>query len=431
MSAILALGLWLGQAPPGRADMAQAFMQPDPDLVGARDLDFILGQAIFEKLWVSAPASTKASDGLGPLFNARACRSCHVANGRAHAPDGPDDRRPGYVLRLLTPDGQGDPVYGQQIQDRAIAGHAAEARLTLTYADTPVTLSDGTIIPLRQPQVGLADLSRGPIADRTRLTARVAPQMIGLGLLALIPADALIAAADPDDLDGDGISGRVHWVDTPAGSMPGRFGHKAHLPSIRAQTVQAFAEDMGLSTPDRPAGWGDCTAAQTDCRAAPDGNSAIHDGVEVSETTLAVTSFYAASLAVPDRRDPENPKVTRGETLFHSAGCASCHTPTQPTENGRVIQPYTDLLLHDLGPDLADPLLTGQAAGAEWRTAPLWGIGLTKTVTGRQSFLHDGRARTLLEAILWHGGEARSAREAVTRMTDPDRDALITFLESL
>lgn len=408
-----------------------AFTHPRAEIGLEQRMDFILGRALFEKLWVSAPASTKASDGLGPQFNARACRSCHIGNGRGHPPDGPDDRRPGFVMRLAGPGATPDPVYGHQLQDRAVPGLAAEGRVLIHYKARPVDLADGSRVMLRTPTYGIGDLAHGPLAAQTDLLPRVAQQMIGLGLLAAIPEANLVARADPDDADRDGISGRLNWQDTPDGRKAGRFGHKAGMPSIHAQSVQAFADDMGLSTPDRPAGWGDCTANQTDCRALPDGNSAIHGDVEVSADALSATVFYAASLAVPNPRSPADPVVQAGKAVFHAAGCASCHQPTHRLDDGRVIAPFTDLLVHDLGPGLADPVGSDGVGHAEWRTAPLWGVGLTKTVTGRQSFLHDGRARTLLEAILWHGGEAQPARDAVTRLTKADRDALITFLESL
>lgn len=417
----------------GPASPAQAgpFDQPRAGLSVSDQLDFAIGRALFDKLWVSAPASTKASDGLGPLFNARACRSCHIGNGRGHPPEGPDDRRPGFVMRLFHPDGGGDPTYGRQVQDRAVGGLRSEGHARVTYLDQVVMLNGGQVATLRKPVFALADPGHGPLDPLTRASGRAAQQLIGLGLLARIPDAALAAAADPDDSDGDGVSGRVHWVQDAGGVRAGRFGYKAAHPSLRSQVVQAFFDDMGLSTPDLSAGYGACTSAQGACRAAPDGNSAIHGGVEVGEDALAATVFYTANLSVPPRRAVTDAAVIAGEAAFHAAGCASCHTPAQVTADGTVFHPYTDLLLHDLGPDLADPFSTGGAGAAEWRTAPLWGIGLTKTVTGRQSYLHDGRARTLLEAILWHAGEAAPARDHVIDMTPTERDALITFLESL
>jgi CxxC motif-containing protein (DUF1111 family) len=222
----------------------------------------------------------------------------------------------------------------------------------------------------------------------------------------------------------------------------GRFGWKAGQPTIREQSASAFSGDIGISTSALPEGWGECTEAQVACRAAPDGRSSGADGSrgpEADDTVLDLVTFYSRNLAVPARRDPGDPEVLRGKQVFHEAGCAACHRPKfvtarledQPEQSFQLIWPYTDLLLHDMGPGLADGRPEARATGTEWRTAPLWGIGLTETVTGKASFLHDGRARTLLEAILWHGGEAVSARDAVAGLPKADRDALIRFVESL
>jgi CxxC motif-containing protein (DUF1111 family) len=263
--------------------------------------------------------------------------------------------------------------------------------------------------------------------------------MIGLGLLEAIPAAEIMARADPEDADGDGISGRPNIVISDEHRVPmlGRFGLKAGKPSIREQSAAAFSGDMGLATVLHPEGWGECTAAQTGSRAAPDGSGPA--GPEVGAEALDLVTFYARNLGVPARRDVGDPQVLRGKQMFYAAGCPACHTPKdvtarltdQPALSFQLIWPYTDLLLHDMGPGLADNRPEARATGSEWRTAPLWGIGLTEQVAGRARFLHDGRARTLLEAVLWHGGEAEAAREAVAGLAQPDREALIRFLESL
>jgi CxxC motif-containing protein (DUF1111 family) len=260
--------------------------------------------------------------------------------------------------------------------------------------------------------------------------------MIGLGLLEAVPAEDILAGADPEDTDGDGISGRANrvWSDEFRREMLGRFGYKAGQPTIRAQAAAAFAGDLGISTPLHPAGWGDCTAAEVDCRAAPDGGAP-----EADTEVLDLVTFYSRNLAVPARRDVDDPEVLAGKRVFHDAGCAACHRPKfvthrledRPEQSFQLIWPYTDMLLHDMGEGLADHRPEEQASGTEWRTAPLWGIGMTETVSGHTLFLHDGRARSLLEAILWHGGEAQPARDTVVSMPKSDRDALIRFLESL
>jgi CxxC motif-containing protein (DUF1111 family) len=266
--------------------------------------------------------------------------------------------------------------------------------------------------------------------------------MIGLGLLEAIPAADILALADPDDSDGDGISGRPNIVWSPEFDIPmlGRFGLKAGAATVREQSAGAFAGDMGLSNPLHPDPWGDCTAVQADCRIAPHGQEpGARDGLEVDASSLDLVTFYSRNLGVPARRKVDDPEVLRGKEIFYQSGCTGCHQPKfvthrlggQPEQSFQLIWPYSDMLLHDMGEGLADNRPEARATGREWRTAPLWGIGLTQAVSGHTRFLHDGRARSLLEAILWHGGEAEQAREAVIALPKPDRDALISFLESL
>jgi CxxC motif-containing protein (DUF1111 family) len=259
-------------------------------------------------------------------------------------------------------------------------------------------------------------------------------------LLDAIHAEDILKIADPDDADGDGISGRpnITWSAEYQRPMLGRFGLKAGAPTLRQQSAAAFAADIGISTPLFEAGHGDCTAAQVDCINSPHGDGDVRV-FEVDEIGLDLVTFYSANLAVPARRNVDDPEVLRGKVVFHTTGCASCHTPSfvthrlkdQPAQSFQLIWPYTDMLLHDMGPDLADNRPEGRATGQEWRTPPLWGIGLTGQVSGHTQFLHDGRARNILEAILWHGGEAQSARDTVVSMPPADRAALIRFIESL
>ncbi len=314
--------------------------------------------------------------------------------------------------------------------------------MQVSYADVPVILADGAVVTLRAPDYAVADAAYGPMRDDVQLSPRIAPQMIGLGLLEAIPAADLLAQVDETDRDGDGISGRASVVPSAELARPalGRFGLKAGAATVRDQTAAAFSGDMGLSTPLHPDPWGDCSAAQDACRTAPDGAEPdSRDGLEVDQQSLDLVTFYARNLAVPERRDVDAPQVLRGKELFYSLNCTGCHTPKhvtarladQPEQSFQLIWPYTDLLLHDMGAGLADNRPEGRATGREWKTPPLWGIGLTAQVSGHSEFLHDGRARTLLEAILWHGGEAEAARDAVVALPKPDRDALIAFLESL
>lgn len=435
-------------------DDADAFSQPSANLSFEQELDFKVGNGLFRKVWVSAPSSTLASDGLGPLYNARSCQRCHIKDGRGHPPNGPDDNSISMFLRVSIPgtpqDGpEGiadylatlpDPTYGGQMQDFALPGHAAEYRLDITYQDIPVPMSDGETAHLRSPTYTAADLGYGPLHPDAMLSPRVAPQMIGLGLLEAVPTEDILAGADPDDLDQDGISGRANIVWSAEYDQPmlGRFGHKAGMPTIVDQSAAAFAGDIGISNPLYPAPYGDCTQRQTTCRSAPHGDG-DERGFEIDRQGLDLVAFYSRNLGVPARRDVDAPQVLHGKEIFHSSGCAACHTPSfvthrladRPEQSFQLIWPYTDLLLHDMGAGLADNRPEARATGREWRTAPLWGVGLTQRVSGHTQFLHDGRARSLLEAILWHGGEAQAARDTVVSMPKPDRDALIRFLESL
>ncbi len=433
---------------------ADAFSFPSANLSGADLARFDQGNALFGKTWIAAPSALGVSDGLGPLYNARACQDCHLRDGRGHPPEGPEDDRIAMVLRLSVPGGpvpmdiaewlptQGDPVYGGQLQDLAAPGHAAEGRMEITWTETPVALGDGTIVSLRAPAPALADPAHGPPAANLMLSPRVAPQMIGLGLLEAIPAADILALADPEDADGDGISGRAQIVPSVEFGVPmlGRFGWKAGTPTVREQTAAAFAGDMGLSTTLFPDPWGDCTPAQGACRAGPHGQEpGLRDGLEVDDASLDLVTFYSRNLGVPERRGADDPVILRGKELFHATGCAACHVPAfvthrlegQPEHSFQLIWPYTDLLLHDMGPGLADGRPEGRASGSEWRTPPLWGIGLTAQVSGHTQFLHDGRARTLTEAILWHGGEGQAARDGFAGLSAAERAALLAFVESL
>lgn len=435
---------------PFSAAQRQVFMQPVEGIPFNQRMDFVLGRAIFEKIWVSAPSSTTASDGLGPLYNARSCLQCHINNGRGLPPDDKGTtNRNGLLMRLGIPgDGhlgpQGvtpDPVYGTQLQTFAVTGLPAEGQFALTYTTKQVELSGGERVELRKPIYSLREPGYGEAHPELQLSPRLAPAMIGLGLLERIPERAILALADPDDRDGDGISGRANRVYHGNTSSPllGRFGWKAGNADLKRQNASALNTDIGISNPDYPLPGGDCTAAQTACLQAPNGNTEAQDGLEASREMMDVLLFYTQHLAVPPRRNRDHPSVQAGEALFHSTGCARCHQPSfqtgtdpsRPALSNRRIAPYTDLLLHDMGPELADGRPEFAANGQEWRTPPLWGLGLHRAVSGERALLHDGRARTPTEAILWHGGEAESARERFRQLSPIQRKQLIMFLESL
>lgn len=442
----------------GKGDGARlAFSRPIPGLSDAERLDFQLGRALFERPWVGAPASTDSADGLGPLYNARSCSGCHPRNGRGLAPD-QDGRAPvALVLRLSvpppggkrTPQGEGhpqsswpdpppEPTYGAQLQPLALPGHLTEGWVGVRYSETEVRLADGERVRLRVPTYQPQDLGYGPMDLATQTSPRLAPQLIGLGLLEAIPESAILALSDPADTDGDGISGRPNrvWDQARGRVVLGRFGWKASEASVDAQVQSAFARDLGIATERHPLGAGDCTDRQPQCLAAPQGNSPRHAGVEAGPQITTLVAHTTRSLAVPARRDPQALAVQDGEATFQRIGCSACHSPelpaAPPAEGSQDrIRPYTDLLLHDMGTGLADGRPEGDAAGQEWRTPPLWGIGLVPEVSGQAAYLHDGRARSLLEAILWHDGEARQSREAVIDLSSSSRANLLHFLESL
>jgi CxxC motif-containing protein (DUF1111 family) len=436
-----------------RAD-DEAFSQHSDNITFEQELEFKLGNGLFKKLWVFSPASTRASDGLGPLHNARSCQRCHVKDGRGHVPQGPDDSAVSMFLRVSVPglapeelaavkDYIGTaphPAYGGQMQDLSPPGIAPEYTLKVAYEEIEVALAGGEATSLHKPVYEAVNLGYGPLGEDAMLSPRVAPPMIGLGLLEAIPAADILALADEDDTDGDGISGRANmvWSREYDQVMLGRFGLKAGMPTVNEQSQAAFSGDIGISTPLYPAAWGDCTDLQTACQDAPHGDGDVR-GTEIDGPNMDLVTFYSRNLAVPARRDPDAPEVLHGKEVFYGAGCPACHVPKfvthrladRPEQSFQLIWPYSDLLLHDMGEGLADNRPEGRATGREWRTAPLWGIGLTQQVSAEAGYLHDGRARTLLEAILWHGGEAQPARDHVAELTPEDRAALISFLESL
>ncbi len=417
-----------------------AFSRPAPGLDDDQELLFFVGDSFFEQNWVTAPASAAARDGLGPFFNSRSCAGCHLKDGRGRPPTTADQHNTGLLLRLSRParDLYGrslpDPKYGHQLQDRAVAGVRSEAQTQIRYREIEGTFADGTGYTLLQPQYALAAPAYGAPHDELLVSPRVANQMIGLGLLEAVPEADLLARADPNDADGDGVSGRPNYVwDAFNGRRAlGRFGWKANQPHLLQQVAAAFAADMGITSALFPAE--ECTDAQAECRAQPTGGAP-----EIASDDLHKVVLYASALAVPARRDWDDPQVLAGKRLFRTLGCATCHVPVQqtgihptiPALSHQRIRPYTDLLLHDMGEGLADGRPDFEANGREWRTPPLWGIGLFETVNGHTRYLHDGRARNLMEAVLWHGGEAQRAKERVLRLTAVERRALLAFLESL
>ena len=442
---LLANPLWPGGQGSTSVDGRSAFSQPSALLDLQGRMQFSVGNSFFRSPWVQAPSSTTARDGLGPLFNANSCQGCHIKDGRGHPPYSLGDNALSSLVRIsIPPTDQADqaqqlqqwgaiaePSYGLQIQDRAVAPILAEARVRIDYKYTHITLADGERVELRQPRVTLDRLMYGPLHPQAQLSLRVAPTMIGLGLLEAIALDDLQQQVDEQDSNQDGISGRLNWVWDwqQQQTRPGRFGWKAGQPSLAQQNAAAFQGDLGLSSALLPQS--NCTAQQSDCAGAPQGSEP-----EVSAEIFDAVLFYSRHLAVPQRRQLSAPQVQQGEKLFHQAGCAQCHTPqfttlATATQPAQTIYPYSDLLLHDMGPGLADQRGEFLATGQEWRTPPLWGLGYTQEVSGHSFLLHDGRARSLLEAVLWHGGEAQAAADQVMRWSAAQRQQLLAFLRSL
>jgi CxxC motif-containing protein (DUF1111 family) len=418
-----------------------AFGLPAANITSEQRRLFELGDSFFTQNWVTAPASTKARDGLGPLFNAQACASCHVLDGRGAPPkDENDSATRGLLVKLSipgdTPNGapKPEPHYGDQFQDRGIQGVDAEGRVVISYREQTGTYADGNPFSLRDPTIRFEDLKYGPMSPDVMTSARLAPQIIGMGLLEAIPEQDIVAAADPDDTNGDGVSGRLNYVATDqAGSKAlGRFGWKAGQASVQGQAAGAFNGDMGITSSPNP--HQPCQPNQTACLAAPTGGEP-----EADDERMAVVTFYTRTLAVPVMRDHDDKTVAKGAHQFTEMGCALCHTPTQKTGEAFDVQqlskqtfhPFTDMLLHDMGPGLADNRPEFAASGTEWRTPPLWGLGLANGVNGHFFLLHDGRARSFEEAILWHGGEGEQSKERFRNATEKDRAALIRYLESL
>jgi CxxC motif-containing protein (DUF1111 family) len=482
---------------------AKAYSQSAPSLDFIEEAHFKAGNMIFRG----------EVAGMGPLFNAKTCQSCHRQDGRGNVPDSPEQPMESMFLRLSVrdPSGQGtmpDPIYGDQLQTfgvdtdnatsglprqgGALAGDGAigEGYAWIEYEPISGQYPDGTSYQLRRPVYKVRDLAYGDFAQGIMFSARVAPAVFGLGLLEAVPEPTVVAMADPEDTDGDGISGRVRYVkDVLAGEQRlGRMGYKAGQPTILQQGAGAFRGDIGVT--NRVFAEEVCSPHQAACVERAGEKRKLENGLDILDVQLAQVEFYNRHLAVPRRRgwDPAtgqwDPEVARGRDLFGEIGCDSCHVrelrtgqapgsqlgsigilelepdaPPAKALSDQRIWPYTDLLLHDMGGNcapvrresvegtackaggkcvwvqrcegLADGRPEGSATGTEWRTAPLWGLGLVKVVNERANFLHDGRARTIEEAVLWHDGEAAAAKRRFMELERADREALLVFLESL
>ncbi len=416
-------GEWTRPRQPGPTYIAPAW-HLDPD----QQLAFYSGMSFFRSPWVAAPSSTTARDGLGPLFNSHSCEGCHKNGGRGRSLlDDPHSLATVVRIGVMTEEGILEPHerYGHQLQTRATFRRAGEATLAMEEIQVkgPGALAEDPL--LRAPRLRIAPHDAEEDPDDWRVSARVAPALLGLGLLEAIRERDLLDLADPDDRNADGIAGRPHWRGDGASRAVGRFGWKALHSTVAAQTGAAFRDDIGITNPEFPET--PCTRLQSACRAAPDG---ARDGaVEIPRLLFDYVVHFVAHMP-PPRAGKLKARVRRGRESFAGVGCASCHNPGFDTDHGRI-WPYTDLLLHDMGEGLADNRPEGDAGGREWRTAPLWGIGAARKVSGHTTLLHDGRARNVREAILWHGGEAAAARRAFQALEPEDQKDLIAFVNAL
>ncbi len=415
-------------------ESAGAFSAIFPFISESNEAIHELGDAAFEETFVSAPAPV--NPGLGPVFNNVSCSSCHIADGRGRAPLSSSELLTSMLIRVSIPGadihGGPNPVpgFGAQLQQRAIVGMMPEASVSVSYNEQTFSFADGQNYSLHHPSYQLSNPYIS-LPGNVMISPRVAPPVFGLGLLEAIDENDILLAADENDANGDGISGKANyvWNVLEQKNTLGRFGWKANNPTVLQQTAGAYSEDMGITSYLFP--------VETSFGQSQYDNR--NDEVEIPDTLLRAVSFYIQTLAVPARRDADVASVKLGKLLFQEAQCSSCHTPKMktavnvafPEVSGQTIFPYSDLLLHDMGAALADNRPDFLANGNEWRTPPLWGIGLTNKVNGHNNYLHDGRARSLLEAIMWHGGEAEGSKNKFASFSRSERDALIRFLESL
>jgi CxxC motif-containing protein (DUF1111 family) len=415
-----------------------AFGHVAPNLKDGKEMEFVTGNAFFKRNWVTSPSSTADLDGLGPLFNARSCSSCHEFDGKGTPPSAENEDPVALLFRLSVLDASQsiaeEPSYGRQFNHLSIMGVKPEGKVKVSYEEIAIQYADGSSTSIRKPAYKFEDLQYGKFAVGTMVSPRIAPHIVGLGLLEAISEADLRALADEMDVDGDGISGKMNYIwDVEKKQLaPGRFGWKANQPTVKQQVASAFVGDIGITSSLFPNEA--CAENQVDCQEAYK-----EEQPELKDNILQRVTLYSQTLAVPMRRNFDTDSILKGKQLFIALDCNSCHNasfvtgshPGLPEFANQKIYPYTDLLLHDMGEGLADNRPDGLASGSEWKTPPLWGIGLSETVNGHSYLLHDGRARNVEEAILWHGGEASASTAAFKKLEQQDRIYLIDFINSL
>jgi CxxC motif-containing protein (DUF1111 family) len=379
--------------------------------------------------------NTQLNHGLGPIFNNQSCGSCHIADGRGKAPSA-GEKLSSLLIRLSVegkgPHGEpiGVPGFGGQLQQNGIFGISAEADVTVEYTEQITYLSDGEAVKLRKPNYNFINIYL-PFPGNVLISPRMASPVFGLGLIEAIDENDLLALADENDSNNDGISGKANYAyDVLSKKIKiGRFGWKAAQTSVIQQSAGAYNEDMGITNLIFPK-----ESTEGQIQYLPSDQK-----YELADSVLYAVAFYIQTLAVPGRRKADDSKVIQGKKIFRQIGCASCHVPMHKTKadmafpelSNQIIFPYSDLLLHDMGEDLADHRPDHLATGYEWRTPPLWGVGLTNVVNGHNNFLHDGRARNITEAIIWHGGEGEISKNNFKNLSKDERNALLAFMNSL
>ena len=412
-------------------------------------INFLVGNALFERMWEDSSISKNiAKDGLGPFFSARSCESCHINDGRGHIPITNKEDKISVVIQISQNIAQSndyiknieDDIYGGQISEFAVKDVLKEADIIIDYKYSLEMYEDGRVVELRRPIIKIDNLNYGDFNESTTFSARIAQPMIGLGLIEHISDQSLLMNEDINDTNNDGVSGKANkvWDIENEKLAIGRFGWKAAQPSVYQQTADAFYHDMGLSNKlySNPF---NCTSKQVECAKAISGNSEEYDDLEVSSDQLDLVTFYSSQLGVPARRSINAENVKKGKEIFFALNCNSCHvesfttgdTGSHANLNNQIIYPYSDFLLHDMGESLSDGVSEFFAQGSEWRTPPLWGIGLTSIVSDEYGYLHDGRARTIEEAILWHGGEANEIIQNYKKLKKNEVNQLLSFINSL
>ena len=421
-------------------DKNSSLLKPVNNLTDEDYDKFMLGKSFFTIPWVEAPSVTTARDGLGPLFNANSCISCHPSNGR-----GVLFNKDGFVSRSLiaklsiksndlkehkeslkykgfVPNG----IYGEQLSINAIHGIDFEGKIKVDFEELDITFPDGEKQVLLKPKYSLENLNYGVISNDTNISYRLASTLNGVGLIELILDNDILKNVDENDSNRDGISGKANYVYSNITKKEelGKYTWKAGVYSLKEQIASAAHNDMGLTTSIFP--YENCTSVQKECNNAPKARNKI----DLPDERLDAITFYLKNLKA------YSPKITNeykeGLEIFEQISCAKCHISSFETKKGFKVYPYSDFLLHDMGEELSDGKVEFMALAQEWRTAPLWGLALHEKINKEKPrLLHDGRARSFQEAILWHGGEALNSKENYMNLPKEKREKLLKFLEEL